>query len=646
MRNNAFLLIALFLLFTFSSGAQTNVDINRKAFKSDKTGFKEAWEHVEKGDDFYTNKGIFYKNALDEYLLALEYNGTNPELNYKAGVSALLSDKKDAAAELFLKAYSIKNNVTGDILLVTGKALHFAGRYEEAVGKLNDYLNSPGKKKDKNIEEAKKCLAECNAALDIIKDTINVVIENSGPGINTSADDYSEVVSSDGKVMYFASRRETLNSSDHYSDYKFDENIYISRRTDGSWEPPVSSGKNLTTKYSEAPLFINNLNDTLYVYVGSENLGDIKVSVAKNGQWSHPKLIDYRINSSGRETSFTFSPSGGEIWYVTESGKDNLGGRDIYSINKSTNGKWSKPVNAGKNINTIYDEESVRFSRTGDTLYFSSKGHNTMGGFDIFYSVRDSSGRWGEAKNYGYPVNTPWDEIFYYPSPVNPGEFLFVSDRSGGLGYFDIYSGSLLNNTKDSIIQVLKPAIDSLSATRLVLTDSMVISTVEVPDTVRNEPPADPEISGAGQVGNNALPPSVAPVTAVTIATAATVTKEAAATPDPGDIVFGNIYFDTGKADLNEEAQKVLSVNLEILRKYPGIKVEIAGHTEKSDDESLNFKISEERAKAVKDYFFRNGIDEGKMDVSRYGSLMPVADNNTKEGKAKNNRVEIKIKEF
>ena len=98
------------------------------------------------------------------------------------------------------------------------------------------------------------------------------------------------------------------------------------------------------------------------------------------------------------------------------------------------NGRWSKPQNAGTMINTIYDEESVRFSKTGDTLWFSSKGHNSIGGFDIFYAVKNKSGAWDTVKNYGYPVNTPWDELFYYPSPVDDSSFYFVSNRSGGIG--------------------------------------------------------------------------------------------------------------------------------------------------------------------------------------------------------------------
>jgi outer membrane protein OmpA-like peptidoglycan-associated protein len=640
MRNHSLLLIALFILFTPMLGAQTNIDIRRKDFKKADEGFKEAWKHVEKGDGFYSGKGIFYKNALEEYLLAIKYNDSNPQLNYKAGVSALLSDKKELAADLLIKAWNAKNDITDDILLLTGRALQYSGSYNEAIEKLTGYVNSPVKKNDDNKARAGKYIAECTSALSLTKDTLNAVIENLGPNINSPADDYSEVISSDGKTIYFASRRETKKSSDAYYDSKFDENIFVSHNVDNSWEPSVSAGKNLTTKYCEAPLGISNSNDSLYIYEGYENLGDIKVSVSKEGKWSLPRLLPFKVNSSGRETSFTISPSGDEIWYVTDNGKNNLGGKDLYYIKKTAGGKWSKEVNAGPAINTVYDEESVRFSTKGDTLYFSSKGHNTIGGFDIFYSVKSSTGAWGEAKNFGYPVNTPWDEIFFYPSPFNGKRFWFVSNRSGGLGFTDIYSGALLIVPEDTVItEPFVPVFtDSVKQVGQVAIDSAGVSVLQdVPLATASVATISVEETNAAV--NAASVPAAVP--AVVVAAPAVI-----AATDVKDIVFENIYFDSGKSTLSESAKAVLAHNLDLIRKNPGIRLEIAGHNDKTKDESFNFKISGERAQVVKDYFVQNGADGKLIEATAYGSLKPAADNKTEDGRAKNRRVEIIITEF
>ncbi len=185
------------------------------------------------------------------------------------------------------------------------------------------------------------------------------------------------------------------------------------------WIPAESAGKDLNTSYCETPLYLNPSGDELFVYTGYENGGDIKLSVKKKGSWKSPESIPYKINTSGTETSFTVSPSGNEIWYVSDNKKDGIGGKDIYIIRKTGERKWSKPENAGPGINSTFDEESVRFSERGDTLWFASKGHNTIGGFDIFYSVRDQAGVWTQAVNCGYPVNTSWDDLFYVPATGN-----------------------------------------------------------------------------------------------------------------------------------------------------------------------------------------------------------------------------------
>jgi outer membrane protein OmpA-like peptidoglycan-associated protein len=614
MRNHSLLFTALFVLFTPFLYAQTNIDVKRNEFKRGDDGFKEAWKHVEKGDGFYTGGGIFYKNALEEYLLAINYNDSNPQLNYKAGVSALLSDKKELAADLLMKALSAKNDITNDILLLTGRAFQYAGRYDEAIEKLKAYIDSPVKKKDDEKARAEKYVAECTSAISLTLDTLNAVITNLGPNVNSPADDYSEVISSDGNTIYFASRRETKKSSDAYYDSKFDENIFVSHKNGDSWEPSVSAGKNLTTKYCEAPLYLNNSNDNLYIYEGYENLGDIKMSVSKEGKWGLPRLIPFKINTSGRETSFTFSPLGDEIWYVSDNGKENLGGKDIYYIKKAADGKWSKEVNAGPAINTAYDEESVRFSLSGDTLYFSSKGHNTIGGFDIFFSVKNSIGVWSASKNFGYPVNTPFDEIFFYPSSAGGKKFWFVSNRSGGSGYTDIYSGALLVTQKDSAFtESFVPIVaDSVGHAEKTLIDT-----------------------------NTSVPAAAVAVAETAVAVNAVVTAV-----DPKDLVFEDIYFDSGQSTLNEAAKAVLAHDLELIKKNPGIRLEIAGHNDKTKDESFNFKISGERAQVVKDYFVQNGADGKLLEATAYGSLKPAADNKTEEGRAKNRRVEVKITEF
>ena len=683
--------------------AQEDISVRKKDFKSGKAGFSEAWKHVENGDDFYSDGAVFFRNAFDEYLLAFIYNSTNAELNYKTGASALLSDRKEEAAGFLLKAHELKKDVAGDILFLSGKALQYSGRFDEAVNSFNEYLTSPGKKPADNIALAKKYIEECNFALVLTSDTLGILISNLEDSINTASDEYSAIFSSDGETLYFGSRRELPRSSSYYPDSKFDENIFISNQKNGSWGTARHAGKNLLTKYCETPLYISPDNSTLYLYSGYENDGDVKMTVLnKKGQWKDPEAIQYNINTGEPETSFTFSPSGNEIFYVTASGKDNLGGKDIYFIKKVNEKKWSKPQNAGPVINTMYDEESVRFSLTGDTLWFSSKGHNSMGGFDIFFSVKNQEGAWDSVRNIGYPVNTPWDELFYHPSPVSDSMFYFSSNRSGGYGGLDIYQGIILPPFEPAVSELPEQLTVRTEPDTVFIRDTLVVIKEQAPaplpvdqpapvkeeivlfltGTVKDSDTGEPvmakidiidqssdlviattassDIDGTYRIRLPEKKPYLIDLRATgfmsdlkrltipaSLATDsfifdAVLTKVKVGTK----VVLNNILFQSGKSVLTADSYIGINRLLNFMKDNPQVKIEISGHTDKTGSEPLNLKLSENRAKAVADYLVQKEIARERIEYKGFGSVQPIADNATVAGRSENRRVEFKILEF
>lgn len=673
--------------------AQTNISISRKNFDNKKPGFKEAWKHVRNGDDYFNKKGIWYNEAFNEYLLASVYNSSCAELNYKTGVSALLSDNKEEAAGFFLKAIDLDKEVAPDLLLLAGRSLQFEGRYSEAIAKITEFQTSDVIKTKKEISLANEYLMECNAALLVTKDTLIVSIENAGLNINSPADEYAEILTADGKTMYFASRREIPGTGKRHPDTKFDENILISHFSAGAWEASNVAGKELATKYSEAPLYINSTNNTLYIYSGSSNNGDIKVSYYKKGSWKAPEKVPFHIDTNGSETSFTISPSGNEIYYVSDRGKDNVGGKDIYFITRLDQKRWSKPQNAGKVINTVYDEEAVRFSTTGDTLFFSSKGHNSIGGFDIFYCTKDKSGEWKNVVNYGYPVNTPWDELFYFPSPVKDSTFFFASNRSGGSGGLDIYKARILPPKR--IYVAPPPKRDTVVIRDTIVIVKQVTPVVQPPEPVIKE---EQTVYLTGKVKDSESgEPVLAKLDIKDITTGEVIETTASSETDgsykvklpskkaymidmhatgfladqrridiPGTwpkevynfnidiikvkvgkkVVLKNILFETGKSILTPNSYTELTRLLNIMNENDKMRIEISGHTDKTGSEPVNFKLSEARAKAVLDYLVSKGVDHSRLESKGFGSLQPISDNSTPAGRAKNRRVEFKILEF
>lgn len=700
MRYILYNLIALFLLTSLVAEAQTDVKIRRNEFKVDNKGFNEAWKQIGEGDSYFVAGGVWFSSAFDAYLKASSYNGNNAELNYKLGASALFSDRKADASDFFLKSFELKNDVSDDILFLSGRALRYAGKFEAATEKLNAYLSSNFRKPAENILIAEKLIEECRAALVITSDTLRVEILNAGSNINSVSDDYSEVLSADGKTMYFASRRETPKAKNHYSDSKFDENIFVSQLYNGTWGAAASPGKVLTTQYCETPLYIDTAGTRLFIYSGYTGGGDVMVSELKKGKWKAPANIKYNINSRGSETSFAIAPSGKEIYFVSDKGKDKIGGKDIYYIKKLTEKKWSKKQNAGSVINSEYDEESVRLSRTGDTLWFSSKGHNTMGGFDVFYTVRNSTGNWDSVRNCGYPINTAWDELFYQPSYTDDSLFYLTSNRSGGLGGLDILQGKILPDEPVTVVippAVIKPDTIVIRDTVVVIKE-VVIAPPPPPPVVVPEPVKADVLILAGSITDAETgDPIIAKVDVVNTSTNLVVATTASSDldgsyrvilpsrrmyiiemratgflsdmkalniPDTSKnvifnlngklakikvgrkVVLNNILFESGKAVLTAGSYTEIDKLVGVLNDSPLMRIEISGHTDKTGSEPLNMKLSESRAKAVVDYLVSKGISQSRLEYRGYGSLQGIADNATPAGRAKNRRVEFKILEF
>ncbi len=682
--------IAVIVLFISQDlAAQREIKIRKGEFKNEKEGFREAWKHVGDGDKYFLGGGTWYGNAYDEYLRATAYNGENAELNYKTGAAALFSNNKDEAAGFLLKAFELKNNITDDILLLTGRALQYAGRYQEAREKLNSYLESGSRKKKEVIALVNKYMAECSSADSVTHDTLHVDLMNLGSAINSDADEYSEVISRDNKTIYFASRRQLSKSSTFYDDTRYDENIFLSSSVDGKWGPAVTAGKQIVSPLCESPLYVNATGEEMYMYTGYENDGDIKLSLKKKGEWRAPVPVPFKINTGGSESSFTFSPSGTEVWFVTNKGKDSFGGKDIYFSKKLNKRKWSKPVNAGPMINTAFDEESVRLSERGDTLWFGSRGHNSIGGYDIFYSVKDPGGAWSEAANRGYPVNTAWDDLFYHPSWGDDSSFYFVSNRSGGMGGLDIYHGRILP-PEPVIVPVEPPKPDTIVVRDTVVVVKEVAPIVVVPEV--------PDLFLGGKISDSETgDPVMAKIDIIDLSTDLVVGTTASSDVDgtyriklpakksymvdlrasgflsdmkqinipdsfAGDVfslnaslikvkvgkkvVLNNILFQTGKSIITTSSYSELDRLLGILNDNPQMKIEISGHTDNTGSLQLNLKLSEDRAKAVVEYLAQKGIDRTRLEFKGFGPQQPIADNTTADGRTKNRRVEFKILEF
>jgi outer membrane protein OmpA-like peptidoglycan-associated protein len=188
---------------------------------------------------------------------------------------------------------------------------------------------------------------------------------------------------------------------------------------------------------NEATMAVNPDERRIYVYQDTKGNGDIFYSDFSTNRFQAVTHLDNKkINTDSWETHCTVTPDGETMYFVSDR-KGGYGARDIYYAKRQSDGTWGDPVNAGPNINGPMDEESPFVSIDNSTLYFSSNGNKSMGGFDIFMS-KFENGTWGKATNLGYPINSTCDDLFYTTTSDGLTGYI-TSVRSDGKGDKDIY---------------------------------------------------------------------------------------------------------------------------------------------------------------------------------------------------------------
>lgn len=315
---------------------------------------------------------------------------------------------------------------------------HAAQKFDEAVGLLNEFKRKQGR--TVTDAEVDRRISMAQNAKSLSSHPVDLTIRNMGARINSSAHDYCPLVTADGSTIYFTSRRDGPNGGPRDGSGQFYEDIYSTKQDDGLWSVATNVGAPLNGPLMDATVGLSPDGNEMIIYRTATGMtsGDLYISKRAQGNWSDPKPLNERINSPAHEPSATVSPDGQEI-YFTSDRSGGFGGRDLYRIKRLPNGEWSQPLNLGASVNTPYDEDAPFLHSDGTTLFFSSNGHNTMGGYDIFKSalLDPDMNVWGVPENLGYPLNTVNDDIYFCLSEDGRTGY-FSSERPGGLGGQDI----------------------------------------------------------------------------------------------------------------------------------------------------------------------------------------------------------------
>jgi hypothetical protein len=378
-----------------------------------------------------------YAEALPKYLNLLKIYPDNYNFYFRVGQCYLntpgekdksISFLETAARNIdpgYRKGRFRETGAPFDALYLLANAYHINNDLDKALETYSQFM------KDVDTEVYDTALVRfqmetCLHAREMMKNPVCVVEKNLGSVINERFSEFDPVMSSDECSLLFT------------RELPFYDAVFWSTRVNGSWTEPI----NLTPQLGiDQDYYTSSLADDgkiLLLYRTDTYDGNIYMSRLNGDRWTNVERLNDNINTKYWESHAVMTKDGSKL-YFTSNRRESLGGLDIFVSERDSTGDWGPAVNLGPVINTVYNEETPFLANNDHTLFFSSRGHYNMGGYDIFRSDLDAYGQWSTPVNLGYPVNTTDDDLFFMP--LSDGyRGLYSMFSSGGYGRMDIYS--------------------------------------------------------------------------------------------------------------------------------------------------------------------------------------------------------------
>lgn len=415
-------------------------------------------KYFESANVFYEEK--LYTFAFERYDSLLKLHPNDLYLKYLTGICAIYVSDKHKVAEVYLNTVKERNKKAADLDYYFAILYHKTYQFEKSKNLIATLLSN-NKLKNEQIKVLKQTDRYNDNALALVSNPIKVNIKNLGEPLNSRGAEYSPVITADEENMLITYRgvkslgglRDLYGKENALGIYF--EDILISQKKDNNWSEPRVL-QNINTVSNDAVIAISNDGQKLFIFRSNEeDGGDIYECKLTGTEFSEPEKLKGEVNSKSWEGSVSLSANQRKLIFASEK-PGGFGGKDLYEATLLENGTWGKIKNLGKTINTELDDDAPFLHPDGRTLVYSSMGHNSMGGYDIFMSdIDDIDSTWKAPTNLGYPVNTTDDDIYYVLSADGKRGY-YASAREGGVGDKDIYVVEPAISSKKSILTVVK----------------------------------------------------------------------------------------------------------------------------------------------------------------------------------------------
>ncbi|MEZ5102945.1 MAG: OmpA family protein [Draconibacterium sp.] len=617
-------------------------------------GFTSVAQSEKKLDKLFADAKSYYSSQNLEATIAT-CNRILAEAPGYVNAHLLLADLYNKIDSLNLEILHLSKaeELSNDTLVFfrLGEAYYEMGDYSEALRYYNKYSNYKLIPEKRQFVLACK-IASCKFAINSIKNPVEFDPTDVGEGVNSVNDEYWPTPSLDGKKLVFT---RLLKGSGYPQ-----EDFFVSEKDSENWSSAkplyeINTGENegaQTLSADSKILFFTACNRP-------EGFGscDIYFSRFQNGKWSNPENAGSPLNTNYWEAQPSFS-SDNKYLYFSSNRKGGKGKKDIWraefmGFSETGKPRWKEPENMGSAINTAGDEISPFIHANNHNFYFASDGLTGMGGLDLFTAEIDENGKIDSVKNMGYPINTHQDELGLTISSI--GETAYFSSARNSETGLDIFSFNLDRGLRPTPVSYIKAKITDKQ------TGGPVQADVDFADLSYSVPKN--RVETADRDGEIMLCLPLSRNYSFTVSepgylfySRSILLKDAKTLVDPlvldikldpievgAQMNLYNIYFETDSFRILPASEPELERLMSFLKTNPNLKVEIQGHTDNTGTTERNQLLSEQRAKSVVDYLVNKGIQATRLHFKGYGENVPVANNDTEQGRTLNRRTTVLI---
>ena len=478
--------------------------------------------------------------------------------------------------------------------------------------------------------------------------------------VNSEFDDYMPQSNPTGKIIYFTSTRKgsPFNRDKFDDNFQWGEDIYQMEKTESGWSDPKPLPAPINSKNNDGSASFSGDGQTMiYAACGRDGgIGscDLYISNLVGNEWSEPINMGNVVNSKEWDAQPALSADGTMLIFTSDR-EGGYGREDLYMVTKNVFGDWGIPSNLGPVINTPEKEMSPFLGADGKTLYFASTGHPGFGGYDMFVSTYEN-GKWSEPRNLGAPLNSDKDDRFF--TIGGSGEVgYFASSREGGKGMYDLYSIKIPESMRPKPTVVVSGVVSNANDNKPIQS-WVLLEDLETGDLIASNKsnsvtgkylvvlPAGRNYSVSANKDGYFFYSTKFEVPGGTKYQELTLNIPLKPLEKGAKIILNNIFFETGKATLTPESKGELNRAVELLKMNPTMKIEISGHTDNVGAVASNMTLSQNRATSVMNYLVTAGIVASRLSSKGYGPNMPIASNDTPEGRQANRRTEFLILDY